>query len=307
MSFLRGILEKIKPKKSSQNRNLDLSNPVVKQPSVTKNLILARGNSPLNKNLNKIFTNDRTLMLAYDHGLEHGPSKDFNLVNSRPEFIFGIAEKAKINALITQIGVAEKYSSSYNIPLIVKLNGKTSLTKEALSRQVCSVERALKLNPVGVGFTIYPGSYYEGFMFNELSKIIEKSHNAGLPVLVWSYPRNKEGSIDEDSTDNIAYAARIALELGADIVKLKYNGDFEGFKWVTHNSGRTRVVVAGGYDIDRALFLRNVEDVLKAGAGGVTVGRNVWQDNEPLKMLLALKKIIFEKKSADEVIKEMFN
>ena len=287
-----------------------LSNNISKEKGVIHNPVLKvskRKTSVVEKNLDKLFNDGRTLMLAYDHGLEHGPSRDFNLVNSRPEFVFDLAEKAKLNALVTQIGIAEKYFSSYKVPLIVKLNGKTSLTKKALSRQVCSVKRALKLNPVGVGFTIYPGSESEGLMFNELSKVIEEAHNYNLPVIVWSYPRNEAKNIDENSTDVIAYASRIALELGADIVKLKYNGDFEGFKWVVHNAGKTRVVVAGGYDIDKTLFFRNVEDAIKAGASGATVGRNVWQDDKPLKVLYGLKKIIFEGVSADEAFKEIFD
>ena len=260
-------------------------------------------NFAFKKRLKKLFRNNKTLMLAYDQGLEHGP-KDFNLRNVNPEFVFEIAEKARFNALVVQPGVAEKYAKSYNVPIIVKVNGKTSLTGEVVSRQNCSVKRALKLNPVGIGFTIYPGSYYEGLMFSEFSKVVEEAHNFGLPVIVWSYPRNSSHSIDEKSTDIVAYAARIALELGADVVKLKYNGDFEGFKWVVRNAGKVRVVVAGGAKKSLHELFGMTEDVVKAGACGLTIGRNVWQHDEPLKVSYALKKIIFDGFSAEDVLKK---
>ncbi len=256
---------------------------------------------------NKLFTNGRTLMLAYDQGLEHGPG-DFDLRSVNPEFVFELAEKAGVNALITEIGVAEKYASSFNVPLVIKLNGKTSLNhNNIISRQVCSLKRALKFNPVGVGYTVYPGSSQESLMFSEFSRIVEEAHDNNLPVLLWSYPRNENNTIDELSTGTIAYAARIALELGADVVKLKYNGDFEGFKWVVRNAGRTRVVIAGGHSVDPLIFLRNVEDVLKAGACGVTVGRNVWQHSHPDRILEALKRIIFNNESADVVFDKVLD
>ena len=257
-------------------------------------------------NMSKLFVKGRTLVLAYDHGMEHGPSKDFNLSNSQPEFIFDIAEKTKINGVVTQIGVAEKYSSSFNVPLIIKLNGKTELGREMISRQVCSVKRASKLNPIAVGYTIYPGSYYESVMFNELSKIIEEAHDYGLPVVVWSYPRNKDYSINDLSTDVLAYAARVALELGADVVKLKFNNDIEGFKWVVHNAGRVKVVVAGSSRSDPNRFLHSIVDALKAGASGAFIGRNIWQSEEPFKVVEALKDLIFNYEDPDRAYERYF-
>ncbi len=256
-------------------------------------------------NMSKLFVKGRTLALAYDHGMEHGPT-DFNLNNSKPDFIFEIAEKTKVNALVTQIGIAEKYSSSYNVPLIIKLNGKTRLSPKMISRQVCSIKRAERLNPIAVGYTIYPGSEFESKMFHELSKIIEESHEIGLPVVVWSYPRNERGTIRDTSTDILAYAARIALELGADVVKLKYNNDLEGFKWVVHNAGKVKIVVAGSSLSDPKVFLHNIVDALKAGASGAFVGRNVWQAKEPYKVVEALKDLIFNYEDPDRAYERYF-
>jgi class I fructose-bisphosphate aldolase len=258
----------------------------------------------LEKKMRKIFKNNKTLILAYDHGLEHGP-KDLNLKNANPEFVFELAEKLKYNAIVTQAGIAEKFHSSYKAPLIVKINGKTCLGSEIISRQNCSVKRAMKLNPIALGYTIYPGSEHESIMFSELSNIIEEAHNHGLPVFVWSYPRNKSG-LDDNNTDVIAYAARVALELGADAVKLKYNNDFEGFKWVVKCASRVKVVVAGGFKTSDEDVLRIAQEVLEAGASGLTIGRNIWQNENPERITFALKKIIFENKKSSEVINEFY-
>jgi len=237
----------------------------------------------------------RTLILAYDHGLEHGPI-DFNLNSADPDFIFDIAVKSKVSGVVVLSGLAEQYGRKYGffLPLIVKLNGKSSIGEgEPYSAQFCSVERAVKLGASAVGYTIYLGSEEEAKIFKEFGQIVEEAHSRQLPVIAWVYPRGKAVK-DDLSTEILAYAGRTALELGADIVKLKYNGDFEGFKWVVKNAGLCDVVVAGGEkEEDPLSFLRSVKEVLDAGAKGVAVGRNVWQSENPLGMLDALTKLIF--------------
>ncbi len=240
------------------------------------------------------------LFLAYDQGLEHGPT-DFNLKNIDPEYIIDIAEKGEYNAVILQHGIAEKYYSSDNkVPLIVKLNGKTSPRKEAVSTQVCSVKRAIDLGASGVGYTIYLGSPHEHLMFQEFGRIVEEAHNQGLAVIAWVY---LDQNMDGMSTQNMAYAARIGLELGADIIKIKYNNDLEGFKWAVKAAGKAKVMVAGGFKKDEKELLQTAHDLMKAGASGMAIGRNVWQSKEPLKVTKALKEIIFNNKKPEQVFK----
>ena len=169
-------------------------------------------------------TNNRCILLAYDQGLEHGPT-DFDEANFDPKYILDIAKKGRYDGIILHHGTAEKYYGSHyhSVPLIIKLNGKTKLLNgDPISRQLCSVERAIKIGAQGVGYTIYPGSLHEEEMLVELSHIVEKSHEYGLPVFVWTYPRGT-GIEDEYDTDTLAYSARMAAELGADFIKIKYN------------------------------------------------------------------------------------
>lgn len=254
----------------------------------------------------KILKKDKGLFLAYDQGLEHGPN-DFNLDNVDPNYILEIGKKAKFNAVILQKGTAEKYYGPYehDIPLILKLNGKTRIPDiEPISSQLCSVKYAVKLGASAVGYTIYDGSGLEPEIFKDFGRIQEEAHDFGLPVIAWIYPR---GSFikNENSTDVMAYSCRIGLELGADLLKIRYNGDIKGFEWAVKCAGRAKVFVAGGFKTGEKEFLQMAKDVLNAGAGGLAVGRNVWQHPQPLKISEALKQVIFDNKPVDEALKKL--
>ncbi len=257
-------------------------------------------------NLNPIMRNNKLMILAYDQGFEHGP-KDFNLKNVDPEFIMDLALEGKYTALAVHSGIAEKYHKTHykDVPLIIKLNGKTRLQNDdPVSLQHTSVQYALKLGAKAVGYTIYLGSKYENEQFKEFGRIVEEAHSYGIPVMLWSYPRGKNIQ-DELSTDIIAYGARVGLELGADIIKLKYNRDKEGFKWIIKNAGRARVVISGGAKEGEKEFLQKLYDVMEAGATGIAVGRNAWQRDKPFSITKAMEDIIFKKKSVEEAMRRL--
>ncbi len=251
----------------------------------------------MKSNLNKVLKKGKALYLAYDQGLEHGPSQDFNDKNMDPKYIIEIAKKGKFTAMVFQKGIAEKYQSEIKkskIPLIIKLNGKTSLYKgEAIARQLCTVKEAIALGAKAVGYTIYIGSAHESFMMNEFEKIEEEAHAKGLPVILWVYPRGK--AIKSDTSREImSYAARVGLELGADIIKLKYGNNPPDLKWAVSSAGKTKVVIAGGPPISEAQLLKQVSDIMKTGAIGLAVGRNVWQNSNPLEITKRIKSIIWK-------------
>jgi fructose-bisphosphate aldolase, class I len=233
------------------------------------------------------------LLLAYDQGLEHGPSKDFDDRNVDPTFIMETAAKGKFTGVVFQKGVAERFYDG-KVPLIVKVNGKTSLPKgEPLSRQVCSVEHAVSLGAKGVGYTIYLGSGYERVMLTEFGKLQEQAHDRGIAAIAWVYPRG-EAVQDDTSKEIVAYAARTGLELGADAVKIKYTGQSESFAWAVKSAGGVKVFMSGGPKAatDEA-FLEQVKGVMEAGGTGLAVGRNVWQNRDPLAMAEKLRRVIF--------------
>jgi len=240
--------------------------------------------------------NGKALFLSYDQGLEHGPT-DFNDRNVDPLYILNIAKQGGYQGIVFQKGIAEKYQKEIKkskVPLILKLNGKTKIYKgEPISPRISTVEEAVKLGASAVGYTIYIGSAHEAEMIEDFEKIEKKAHEKGLPVVAWIYPRGK--SVKNDvSREMISYAARVGLELGADIVKLKYGGKPKDLAWAVESAGRTKVVVAGGTKKGEKEFLRQVEDIIKAGAVGLAIGRNVWQAKKPLEITKKIKKIVWK-------------
>jgi class I fructose-bisphosphate aldolase len=250
------------------------------------------------RNLNKIVKNGKTLILAYDQGLEHGPT-DFNDKNVDPRYIIKIAKENNYSALVFQKGIAEKYNQEIHeskIPLIVKLNGKTSLVKgDPISKQLCTVKEAVKLGAIAVGYTIYIGSFHEPKMMQEFENIQRQAHKKGLPVILWIYPRGNSIK-NKPKNELMAYATRTALEIGADIVKIKWeqNTTPKDLAWAVKSAGKTKVVIAGGVKKSEKEFLKQVEQLMEAGCAGLAIGRNVWQHKNPNKISQELKKIIFE-------------
>jgi len=248
------------------------------------------------KNLVKRITRkDRALLLAYDHGMEHGTA-DFDNVSIDPARILKIADSSFFTGFICQKGIAEKYydKAKNKVPLILKLNGKTNLLKnEPYSPQVCSIDEALDLGASAVGYTVYVGSRNEAKMIAEFAKIEEEAEKKGLPVVGWMYPRGKAVEGREHSKEVLSYAARIGLELGAEMIKIPYTGDLKSFSWVVKAAGKTKVVVVGGSKTSEEAFFQMVKDILAAGACGLAVGRNIWQSDKPLEISEKVAKIVF--------------
>ncbi|MEM4330720.1 MAG: fructose-bisphosphate aldolase, partial [Candidatus Pacearchaeota archaeon] len=201
-----------------------------------------------------------------------------------------IAKISGVKGIILHKGIVEKYIYNLKVPLILKLNGKTNLFKgEPISRQICSVERAKELGAVGVGYTIYLGSEYEREMLMEFGRIQEEAHKKGLFVIAWMYPRGK--SIKKVTPPLVEYAARVGLEIGADFVKIPFTNK-EHFKRVVKVAGKCKVLALGGEKKELKQFLREVKEIKEAGACGLAVGRNVWQNDEPLKVVSEIKRIL---------------
>ena len=247
-------------------------------------------------NLSKILRKGKAFFLAYDQGLEHGPS-DFNDKNVNPNYIIEIAKKAKCTGIIFQKGIAEKYAEEIKkskVPLIIKLNGKTNLVKgESVSRQLCSVDEAVKLGAVAVGYTIYIGSAYESIMMQEFEKIERQAHSRSLPLIAWIYPRGKNIK-NKPKKELMAYAARTGLEIGADIAKIHYDGIPKDAEWAVKSAGKTKIVIAGGIKTQEKLLLKQIKEIINSGCIGVAIGRNIWQSKNPVALAKRINRIIWK-------------
>ncbi len=247
--------------------------------------------------------NGTLLLLPIDQGIEHGPRDFFANPDSKdPEYQFRLAAEAGYSAIACQIGLATKYYPDYagQVPLLMKVNGKTDVPPddEAFSPTNASVEDAVRLGADAVGYTLYVGSPRQDDDLRQLKAVRQDCDRYGMPLVVWAYPRG--AAIQEkggrDSFYAIDYAARMAMEMGADVVKLnmpKLNPDKdkdspapynemdvsqeEAIRHVVESAGRSLVVLSGGSKVDDDKLLEQTRFIMEAGGSGVIYGRNVWQ------------------------------
>jgi len=170
----------------------------------------------------------RVVILPVDQGFEHGPARSFaaNPAGYDPEYHVQLAIEAGCNAYAAPYGFIQSVAHEYagRIPLILKANNHDTLCDEndPAPAQTASVKDAVRLGCAAVGFTIYPGSAHWKAMYEQLRALAEEARDHGLAVVVWSYPRGSGLSKDgETAIDVVAYAAQIAAQLGAHIVKVK--------------------------------------------------------------------------------------
>jgi fructose-bisphosphate aldolase, class I len=243
------------------------------------------------------------MLLPIDQGIEHGPRDFFPNPDSKdPEYQFRLASEGGYSAIACQIGLATKYYPDYagQVPLILKVNGKTDVppSDEAFSATNASVEDAVRLGADAVGYTLYVGSPRQDEDLHQLKGVREACERFGMPLVIWSYPRGRdiEAKGGQNSFYAIDYAARMAMEMGADIVKLNmpkldpekdkdspapYNemevDQAEAIRHCVASAGRALVVLSGGSKVDDETVLGNTRMVMEAGGSGVIFGRNVWQ------------------------------
>jgi fructose-bisphosphate aldolase, class I len=253
--------------------------------------------------IDKLLRNKRAMILSYDFGIEHGP-QTMNEKNIDPSYVLDIALEGKYTGIILTPGIAEKYYNSVfvDVPLIIKLNSKTSIPETfPLSKTNCSVQHAIRLGAAAIGYTIYDGSQTEPEQFHEFGRIVEQAHDYGIPVIAYMYPRGP-GVKDELDNDLLAYSARVGLELGADFVKIKYNNHMQSFSWIVRCAGRARVLVTADYKTENEYLLRRTYDILRTGATGIVVGPHVWKNERPFTLSKALSSVIFDHKTPEQAM-----
>ena len=252
--------------------------------------------------MDKFLKDGYGLLLAYDQGFEHGPS-DFNAKNVNPAYILDIAKKSgAFTGVIFQKGIAERYYVENNglPPLIIKLNGKTSFHEgeEPFAPLLCTVDEAIGLGASAVGYTVYVGSEREAEMTETFGQIVRECNQKGIPTIGWFYLRGKQIANPHDQ-EKLAYAARLALELGSDGVKLQFvisgdeKKDLENLKWIIQNAGKCKVFISGGPKAADEEIFSLAKVVKAAGCAGMAVGRNIWQRDNPVEFAKRLGEIIY--------------
>ena len=246
--------------------------------------------------------NGTLMILPIDQGLEHGPIDFFvNPSAADPDFQWRLAAEGNYNGVACHYGLARKYMDRYagRVPLILKVNGKTGVPSddEPLSTLTGTVEDAVALGADAIGYTLYLGSPRQDEDIQQMAMVREDCDKYNMPMIGWGYPRG--AAIEEkggrDSLFAIDYAARVALELGADIVKLnipkrgpkdaKQPKEYASLEWtyeqgaerVVKSAGRVPVLVSGGSKLGDDDLIAKARVSMEAGAVGLIFGRNMWQ------------------------------
>jgi class I fructose-bisphosphate aldolase len=251
------------------------------------------------------------VILPVDQGFEHGPARSFakNAAGYDPLYHYQLAIEAGCNAYAAPLGFLEAGAREFagRIPTILKLNNSDSLYsgEDPKPAVTGSVDDALRLGCSAIGFTIYPGSSFRNEMYMELRELAEDAKSAGLAVVVWSYPRgsalSKEG---ETAVDVVAYAAQIAAQLGAHVIKVKPPDAFleqaaakkvyeaekipiatlaERVRHVVASAfgGRRIVIFSGGAAKGRDAVIEEIRGIHEGGGFGSIIGRNSFQRPKP--------------------------
>ncbi|HUL77201.1 MAG TPA: fructose-bisphosphate aldolase [Vicinamibacteria bacterium] len=254
--------------------------------------------------------NGTLMVLPLDQGLEHGPADFFpNPPALDTTFQVRLALEGRYSAIALGIGLAEKHWSENagRVPLILKLNGKTNIPDdaEAVSPAFATVEDAVRLGADAVGYTVYVGSPRQDVEIREFGRVRQDCERFGMPLVAWAYPRGRDVEAKGGKGSLFAqdYAARVAEELGADVVKLHEPAEEPGpspepyrslredaaarLRRVVRSAGKVMVLFSGGVkqDDDEAV-LRKVKRYMECGATGVMFGRNMWL--RPMDQALAL-------------------
>ena len=250
----------------------------------------------------------KMVILPVDQGFEHGPARSFaeNVGGYDPSYHFQLALDAGCNAHAAPLGAIETAGNEYagELPLILKLNNHDSLAPggdDPIPSVTGSVKDALRLGCAAVGFTIYPGSARFKEMYQEIRIIAEEAKQCGLAVVIWSYPRgsglSKEG---ETGIDVVAYAAHIAAQLGAHIIKVKLPTDHleqekarkiyesqgisigtvaDRVRHVVQSAfqGKRMVIFSGGSKVSEEAFYKDIKGIYEGGGFGSIIGRNSFQ------------------------------
>ncbi len=245
----------------------------------------------------------RLVILPVDQGFEHGPARSFapNPPAYDPHYLFRLAIEAGLSAYAAPLGLLAQGADSFagRVPLILKMNSANSLHAGAPDQALtASVDDALRLGCIGVGFTIYPGSERQYDMIEELREVIREARSKGLLAVVWSYPRGgRLAKEDETALDVVAYAAHMAALLGAHLIKVKPPTDrialdaaravyeaqeipratlADRIRHVVQCAfaGKRLVVFSGGEAKDTEGLLAEIRQIRDGGGAGSIIGRN---------------------------------
>jgi fructose-bisphosphate aldolase/2-amino-3,7-dideoxy-D-threo-hept-6-ulosonate synthase len=251
------------------------------------------------RRLKRILQKDNhTVIVPMDHGVSMGPIKGItNMQNIIDQLL-----KGGVDAIVLNKGIA-KLVDLDSAGLIVHLSAISNLTPNANNKvQVCTVQEAIRIGADAVSVHINVGAPEEDKMLQKLGRVADECDIYGMPLLAMMYPRGPKIQ-SEHAVNVVAHAARLGAELGADIIKTNYTGDIKTFKTVVE-SCPVPVIIAGGPKCKTEQeILQTAYESIKAGGAGLSIGRNVFQHENPTLIVKALSAIVHKEVSVERALK----
>jgi len=255
----------------------------------------------LTARLDRISTDDRILMVPMDHGITLGAVRGLKDIEGTIDAV----TRGGADAVLTQKGIAPRVHANLNgAGYVVHLNASTAVGPESNDkRPTGTVKGAIRAGADAVSMHINVGSDYEPGQMTFLSELCETAGDYGIPVLAMAYARgaNLEGDDPEHDAEYLGHAVRLAEECGADVVKTAYSGDAASFEHVCEST-RLPVIIAGGSPSGDRRTLENVRGAMDAGAAGVSMGRTIFQHEDPEAMTAAVSAVVHEDADAEDAL-----
>ena len=247
--------------------------------------------------LDRIGTNDSYVIIPMDHGITMGAVQGLKDIEST---IDGVTSGGA-DAVLTQKGIAPRVHEHKNGKgYIVHLNGSTTIGPDEQDKRLTgTVEEAVRVGADAVSFHINVGSDHEPDQIAQLSEVTANAQRLGIPVLAMAYARGP--GVDSEDPEALGHAVRLAEELGADIVKTGYSGDAESFQHVVEST-RLPVVIAGGSKGTDRETVGMVRGVMDAGGSGVSMGRSIFQHENPEAIAKAVAGVVHHDLSTDDAL-----
>ncbi len=249
--------------------------------------------------LERIGTDGKYVIVPMDHGITMGAVTGLKDIEST---IDGVT-RGGADAVLTQKGIAPRVHPNKNGKgYIVHANASTTIgPDENDKRMTCTVEEAVRAGADAVSLHINVGSTYEPKQLEDLTRLTADADRLGIPVLAMAYARGP--GVDGSDPEALGHAVRLAEEAGADIVKTGYSGDAESFQHVVEST-RLPVVIAGGSKGTDRETVEMVRGVMDAGGAGVSMGRSIFQHEDPEAIARAVSGVVHDDLSVDEALQE---
>jgi len=236
----------------------------------------------------------RTVMLAVDHGYFMGPTTGLERLDEMVNPLLPYAD----TLMLTRGALRNYVSPEVDVPIVLRVSGGTSIIGPELLREgiIASMRDAIRLNVAGVAFSIMVGAPFERDTLLGFTKVIDEAADYGIPVVAVT-------AVGKEMVRDARYmslASRMAAELGAHIVKTYY---VEGFEKVV-DTCPVPVVIAGGKKQPEADALKMAADAIAAGAVGVDMGRNIFQSEDPVAMIQAVRAVVHDNATPKEAFQK---